>query len=251
MTLQEIQSNGIAMSVIFKSTTSIPLMNHCKEQGHQPSKTVQDGPSKLITCNNCQKDFTSYWNLMNHRKQEHPSNRKCRDFAKGECQRGDLCWYVHDNVMEFDPEEVLHQSEDKVTCYVCKHEFPSKNAMMNHKKRVHPSHIICKNFCLGNCRRSEEQCWYLHKNFPGGVSSEYVRPGKKNTLPQSIQVSSNPWGLLPNDSHPSVGTINENILPQSTQVCSTSNESSSSVSPTVHNDLSQSRQMFPSSHVLP
>ena len=205
----------------FQSTTSTPLMNHCKDQGHQPSKTVQDGRGKLITCNNCQKDFTSFWNLMNHRKLEHPSNRKCRDFVKGECQRGDLCWYVHDNVMELgsqNPQKVQLQGVDKITCYVCKCEFSNKNDMMNHKKREHPSNIICKNFCLGNCRRSEDQCWYLHKILPGGVSSQY---DNLNTLPQSRQASSAPWGSLPNGSQPSEGTVNLNKFSQSIQPCST------------------------------
>ena len=208
----------------FESTTSTSLMNHCKKQGHQPSKTVQDGRGKLITCNNCQQDFTSFWNLMNHRKLMHPSNRKCRDFVKGECQRGDLCWYVHDNVMELgsqNPQKFPPPSPDKITCYVCKCEFSSKNEMMNHKKKEHPSNIICKNFCLGNCRRSEDQCWYLHKILLGGVSSQYVCPDNQNTLQQSRQASSTPWGSLPNGSHPSEETVNLNNLPQSIQPCST------------------------------
>ena len=36
--------------------------------------------------------------------------------------------------------------------------------MMFHKKRVHPSDILCSNFLNGYCRRgiSGEFCWYLH-----------------------------------------------------------------------------------------
>ena len=240
----------------FESTTSTPLMNHCKKQGHQPSKTVQDGRGNLITCNNCQQDFTSFWNLMNHRKLEHPSNRKCRDFAIGACLRGDLCWYVHENVMELSSQNsqvVPHQGEDKIQCYICKKEFSSKNEMMNHKKREHPSNIVCKNFCLGNCRRSEEQGWYLHKIFPGGVSSQYVTSNNQNALSQSRQTQK---GSSPDGSLPSVVTSNQNSLPQTTQTSSTLHVSPTSVSPqstspTVLNNLLQPRQTPSPPQVLP
>ena len=82
---------------------------------------------------------------MNHTKQEHPSNKKCRDFVKGECQHGDLFMYVHDNVMGLGSQnqhEVALQGGDKMSCYVFKCECPRKNDMRNHKKRLHPRNIV-------------------------------------------------------------------------------------------------------------
>ena len=238
----------------FESTASTPLMNHCKEQGHQPSNTIQDGRGKLITCNNCQEDFTSFWNLMNHRKQKHPSNRKCRDFAKGECLRGDLCWYIHENMMELGSQNQQKgslQDGNMITCYVCKNNFSNKNDMMNHKKGEHPSNIVCKNFFLGSCRRSEQQCWYLHKIFPGGVSSQYVSSENQKVFPQSGQMFA-----APNGSPPSVEAINLNILPQSKQPYSATYVPLSGVTPlndslTIQNKWPQSKQAPPAPHVLP
>ena len=60
-----------------------------KSTGHKPSE-------KIETCYNCQAEFSSYRQLMNHRKLEHPSRKICRYFLKQECVFDDeTCWYVH------------------------------------------------------------------------------------------------------------------------------------------------------------
>ena len=207
----------------FQCTTSTPLRNHCKVMGHQPSKTVQDSRNRLVICNTCEHEFTSFWNLMNHRKQKHPSNRKCRNFVRGECKHGELCWYVHDNVMEIDSQNTQENqpTETKVKCYICDTDFSSKNEMMNHKKTEHPSNIVCKNFLLGLCRRPENQCWYLHQT-SRSVSHKVALPNNLNTSQQPRQLS--PTATSPATSSVNAPSINLNPSPQSKQ-------SSESVSP--------------------
>ena len=86
----------------FQAHNSDELRNHLRLKGHQPSPKLQNQKSELVTCYTCKKDFPSYWSLMNHRKQEHPSNKTCRYFLKNQCIHGVNCWYRHDEPMEID-----------------------------------------------------------------------------------------------------------------------------------------------------
>ena len=75
-------------------------MNHLKLTGHQPNKDIQSHKSIITYCYTCKEEFSSYWNLMNHRKQKHPSNRTCKFFLRNQCVHGVNCWYRHDEPME-------------------------------------------------------------------------------------------------------------------------------------------------------
>ena len=86
----------------FQAHTSEELRNHLRLKGHQPCHNLEDSKSELVTCYTCKKDFLSYWSLMNHRKQEHPSNKTCRYFLKNQCIHGVNCWYRHDESMDLD-----------------------------------------------------------------------------------------------------------------------------------------------------
>ena len=74
--------------------------------GHAPSKAKKDNRQSFRDfkqCYTCKREFDGYWNLMTHRKQVHPSNRKCRNYP-GNCLRGNTCWFVHVEGMEIDKE---------------------------------------------------------------------------------------------------------------------------------------------------
>ena len=72
------------------------------------------------------------------------------------------------------PEQVpsegpIIQTLKRLTCNTCQNDFSDKNELMHHKKREHPSNIICKHFLDGNCRRSANNgamCWYRHDQLP-------------------------------------------------------------------------------------
>ena len=90
----------------FQAYTANELMKHLKETSHQPSKNIAN--RRLLyndykKCYTCKLEFEGHWNLMNHRKILHPSNKKCFLFADGSCTRGNECWYVHEELlMEVD-----------------------------------------------------------------------------------------------------------------------------------------------------
>ena len=233
----------------FQSTSSAPLMLHCKQLHHQPSPAIQDSRNKLIKCYTCDHEFISYWNLMNHRKETHPSNRKCRNFAKGECKHAELCWYVHDDsVMDHDSEESEEDGQkDDVNykCYVCDTNFTSKVEVMKHKKRERQINVICKNFLLGNCRRNVQECWYLHQNSVRSVTPS-MSPKNINTFPQNPQSNLSSGGSSLDEL--SIVPNNQNIWQQFQQSVQPSSSSVSlqgglpCVSAKDQNILSQSQQ---------
>ena len=103
--------------------------------------------------------------MMNHnRDSDHPSKKKCNKFP--DCGRTEGCWYVHGQQINPHTTPQGAQENTLFICKVCEQVFLSRNDMMFHKKRTHPSEIICSNFLNGYCRRgiSGEFCWYRHEN---------------------------------------------------------------------------------------
>ena len=109
----------------FQTNSTTDLMNHLKASGHQPSPSIQDARNKLFTCYTCNGEFSNYWNLMNHRKQNHPSNRICRNFIKDECTCGSDCWYVHVDPMDTSENVIVAtpSTAPEFKCYLCDETF--------------------------------------------------------------------------------------------------------------------------------
>ena len=60
------------------------------------------------------------------------------------------------------------QEATHLACNIRQQIFSERNDLMFHKKRVHPSNIVCSNFLAGYCRRgaSGDNCWYNHNQVP-------------------------------------------------------------------------------------
>ena len=141
----------------FQGSSSFTLMNHLKLTRHQPSERNTARKISIFKCNSCEKEFQRYVALMLHRKTEHKS-RVCRYFKNKTCNFSkDECWYRHTEESPIDIDE-------KYSCNHCELEFESMGAIMKHKKQVHKSSKLCRNFMEGGCKRTEEQCWYLHSS---------------------------------------------------------------------------------------
>ena len=63
----------------FQSNSKEEMENHFK-MSHVPngetSKVVIR--TERITCRNCKNEFSNYWSLMNHRRDNHPTDKSCR-----------------------------------------------------------------------------------------------------------------------------------------------------------------------------
>ena len=145
----------------FQGSCSSELINHLKITGHSPSKARLDNRKifkDFKQCYTCKKEFDGYWNLMNHRKSIHPSNKKCRNFP-ATCKFGEECWYVHVEQMETD--QVCEQNTFK--CKICGENFEDQGEFMKHMKTKHTgSNQACEKFLKGQCERDEEDCWFFH-----------------------------------------------------------------------------------------
>ena len=148
----------------FQGSSSSELINHLQLTGHQPSKTVQNSKSEITSCYTCKQEFSSYWSLMNHRKQKHPSHKMCRYFLMNQCIHGVNCWYRHDEPMETDHSNGQSTKRAIVNkCNVCDKKFENSNSLRSHKKNEHMNITLCQKFMQGNCERSDDDCLYAHR----------------------------------------------------------------------------------------
>ena len=131
----------------FQGENSLELRTHLRRSGHIASDFQEE-------CYTCKNKFKSYWHLMNHRKREHPSNKRCRYFLQNECVFDEMdCWYKHVNVHEYD------EMSFKFECNECENEFLHKSELMKHKKDKHRNKVsICKDFLKGKCFNDVNDC---------------------------------------------------------------------------------------------
>ena len=136
----------------FQGENSLELKTHIRRTKNVSSDVVE-------TFYTCKIEFNNYWQLMNHRKLEHPSRRRCRYFLKNECEFDEKkCWYKHDDVIINLNENLTAMFE----CNECKITFTDKPDLMKHKKYEHRDKVsMCRGF--ENCNVDEKDCWFLHK----------------------------------------------------------------------------------------
>ena len=151
----------------FQANSADDLMKHLKTTAHQPSPEIKN-KKKLFCdykqCYTCKLEFNGYWNLMEHRKIMHPSNKKCRNYPGGKCSFGSECWYVHEEqLMDVDESFESPVEDIKFKCNVCASELENKDSLMKHKKTSHIQNVpVCEKFSKSFCQRSDSQCWYKH-----------------------------------------------------------------------------------------
>ena len=117
----------------------------------------------FFTCKHCEENFHSKWDLMDHRKKNHPEKcRLCKNFVEGKCHfSDDTCWYRH-YLKEY---EKLKEFK----CGLCDKSFKLKDNFMEHRKKNHINIVpICKSYkedhfpMQGLCI-FDDKCWYKHE----------------------------------------------------------------------------------------
>ena len=138
----------------FQGENGLELKKHVQRTKHCPSETKEE-------CYTCKKEFPNYWQLMNHRKEEHPSNKICRYFKEDACQFTDvMCWYKHESKLAHKSQENLNL---EYPCNICDEMFGTKSDLMRHKKHEHRQNIAkCRDFMQGKCAWNSSSCWFLH-----------------------------------------------------------------------------------------
>ena len=146
-----------------------------------------------ITCFTSQQKFKTFSEMINHRRVNHPINKKCIKFPA--CERGDRCLYRHEGSNETGGTQENQESGDIVICRTCKTENKDKNDIMVHRKLEHLSEVkICMNFNEGlNCRKGSDMCWYKH---------EQTEMNPRNTSRNSINTTAFNLQNFPNGPTP-------------------------------------------------
>ena len=142
----------------FQSNSEEEMTNHFKmshiKKRHNTKVEIR---TEKIACRNCEVTFENYYILMNHRRDNHPTNRPCRYDLENRCKHSaDVCWYRHKNS--------TNQSQTQANkCYDCNEEFRERNDLMMHKKNQHPDKCTdCEKYQKNQCAH-EELCWFLHR----------------------------------------------------------------------------------------
>ena len=171
----------------FQASEPSELINHLKLKAHQPSEHCDKKQlfKEYKRCYTCNLEVDGYYNLMNHRKEKHPSNRKCRYFPDGKCHRGSTCWFVHaEDLMDVD--ESFSKVDPVHKCYICGNVFKTKDGLKKHRKNEHPENIqVCEKFISKKCDRTDEECWYKHKleSTPSNKQSQVFHEVPSNPPP--------------------------------------------------------------------
>ena len=138
--------------------------NECSFQSEEEFRLVRHiEASHKITCYTCKNTFTSFSEMIEHKRVNHPSTKKCNTFPA--CVNGDRCLYIHDGAVVNNEDVEAHGrqpygEEGKITCRTCQGDFKDKHDIMVHRKREHLNIVgVCKNISAGiNCRKGPENC---------------------------------------------------------------------------------------------
>ena len=167
---RNIKRNGSGSETNQRNCPKCYFQSNCKEEmdNHFKMSHVPKGETSNITiraermtCRNCKVDFQNYWSLMNHRRDNHPTNKTCRYDLEDRCKHSsEECWYLHKNGRR---PNTSNQSESHINeCFECNMKFKNKNELMIHRKNNHPE--LCKpcdKYIKNECTRGES-CWFPH-----------------------------------------------------------------------------------------
>ena len=140
-------------------------------------------------CYTCDLEVNGYVELMNHRKELHPSNKKFGNLDDRKCQFGNRCWYVHEKEI-MDTGESKEPEPGKFECYICGDVSKTRDELKKHRKKAHTTQVkICEKFLAGTCIRNNDVCWYKHihkdNNHPQNEQSghQIFPPNQPQALP--------------------------------------------------------------------
>ena len=139
----------------------------CSEEEIQiPTQNVNIRESRFV-CRDCKEAFESKWQLMNHRRDKHPSNKMCFYDAENKCSfSADQCWYKHKEAMKqtYSDARPNSQQTKELKCFTCQNKFANIPSLMEHRKQTHIETVKpCTKYVEGKCDRGQK-CWYRHES---------------------------------------------------------------------------------------
>ena len=104
-------------------------------------RQVEEDSQNIIKCALCDEIFTSKNKMGQHRRENHPTYKPCRNIDQ--CIYQIDCFYSHTPI----PQGLFR-------CFHCGKEFESLNIMMIHKKENHKGVKTCQRFIENKCTKS-------------------------------------------------------------------------------------------------
>ena len=120
----------------FQGSSNMILIKHTNLK-HRTENEHEEGTLK---CTECKDQFTSNWNLKNHKRDNHQKTKFCQHFKIGRCKfPDDECWDKHEKE---EANERSNGSNDKMQCHTCRKSFTTKNDMMIHRIKEHNDMVM-------------------------------------------------------------------------------------------------------------
>ena len=143
-------------SQVDECVTNVRCAGNCKHvTSHQDPN---HGEINKVTCYDCKKQFKDKVSMMDHKRDsDHPSKRKCNRLP--DCEKGSQCWFVHSGQVRPQTPSRAQSNPTVLTCRDCEQVFSDRNDLMFHKKRAHPSNIMCSNFLNGFVEEVWKEVW--------------------------------------------------------------------------------------------
>ena len=92
--------------------------------------------TERMACRNCKVEFQNYWSLINHKRDNHPSEKSYRYDLEDRCKHtAEICWYKHKNGR--NPIKSSNSQINSYDCFDCNMKFKSRHELMMHKKVDH------------------------------------------------------------------------------------------------------------------
>ena len=127
----------------------------CVHDWNDHTHTPEDLHNDDFSCKFCDESFETMPDVMRHNKLVHTSLiQHCKNFLESICPYGDSCWFLHS--------ESFRNSEPSFECNYCEKKFLTKNALCEHKKKLHPQSVSkCKSEV--DCKFGPKKCWFIHQ----------------------------------------------------------------------------------------
>ena len=98
-----------------------------------------------MLCRNCKVEFKNYWSLMNHRRDNHPSDKSCRYDLEDRCKlTAEDCWYKHKN---YRNPNISNNPQVSFECFDCNIKSPAIKKFMP-LVAIIEAHDALKNFWI-------------------------------------------------------------------------------------------------------
>ena len=149
----------------------------CSDEEFQTVSQNKNSKEGKFVCRSCKEKFEAKWQLMNHRRDNHPTDKMCFYDAEDKCSfSASQCWYKHKENRRSTTSETRSSNQQikELKCFTCQNKFANVPSLMEHRKQNHIETVKpCSKYVDGKCDRGQK-CWYLHETLEESLVDFHV-----------------------------------------------------------------------------